>query len=165
MCNYLNNHPLKIVLDVNQALFNVSTQLLFSLPHSTGKLNFWVCSPSQPWLYKKKKRLFLLSGPFFQAFDKTFERSYLKSVLTQKIIIKHLYPSRLCPVFRLWEHSHVKVAFRELLLARPLGIEGKTGLRAWSKRPKKCAANGHQPAEGKMKEGRKIQLLMWWRLC
>lgn len=46
------------------------------------------------------------------------------------------------------------MAFRELLFALPLGIEGKTGVGAWNKRPKKCAANGHQEAEEKMKEGK-----------
>lgn len=116
--------------------------------------------PQESWTFEsvllpsfdsiQKKRLFLLSGPILQTFDKAFENSYLKSVLKQKITMKHLYPSRFCPVFRLWEHSHVNVVFEEL----PLGIEGKPGLGAWSKRPKKYAAKGHQPVEEKMKEGK-----------
>lgn len=134
--------------------------LLFYLPHSTGKLNFRVCSPSQPWLYKKK--IIFIVWSYFQAFDKAFENSYLKSVLTQKIIVQYLYPSRLCPVFRLWGQSLVKVAFRELLLALPWGLKEKQGLGHGAKDQR----NVQQTATNQQKQRwRKIQLLMWLRLC
>lgn len=110
MCEDFNSHTLTTVPERNQVLFNISTQLAFqpSLNASPIPQVSWtfepvlLCNPGSI----NKLRLFLLYGPILQAFDRAFKGSYLKSMLTQKIKIKHLYPSRLCPILGLWEHSN-----------------------------------------------------------